>query len=511
MPRALLSVHDKSGLIELARGLTALGWELIASGGTAHILDGAGVNVKTVGQVTGAPEMLNGRVKTLHPILHGAILARDREEDLAELAAYGITPIDLVVCNLYPFREAIRRPNITLDEALEQIDIGGVALLRAAAKNFPRVAVVCDPNDYQRIFAALKLGALDLAARRALAIKAFAHTRDYDAAIHRYLLGSAQTEFSVDERLTLSLELVETLRYGENPHQEGAFYAPSGVGLLGGTLLGGSKQLSYNNLLDLDAAWRAVELFNQPTVVIVKHLNPCGIASASRADIAFRLALDSDPISAFGGVIAVNQIVDTVFVEALGDLFIEAIAAPNFTAEALDLMQRRRKNCRIVRIDPLPPAPFELRSVRGGILAQTVDRGDPANAQWRVVSRRAPTEQEYAALRFAWRACQAVKSNAIVLARALPEGLATVGIGGGLSSRVDAAQLAVAKAGDRAQGAVMASDAFFPFRDGVDVGTQAGVTAIIATGGSVRDEEVIAAADEANAALIFTGVRHFRH
>ncbi|PJF41826.1 MAG: bifunctional phosphoribosylaminoimidazolecarboxamide formyltransferase/inosine monophosphate cyclohydrolase, partial [Candidatus Thermofonsia Clade 1 bacterium] len=218
------------------------------------------------------------------------------------------------------------------------------------------------------------------------------------------------------------LELVETLRYGENPHQEGAFYAPSGVGLLGGTLLGGSKQLSYNNLLDLDAAWRAVELFNQPTVVIVKHLNPCGIASASRADIAFRLALDSDPISAFGGVIAVNQIVDTVFVEALGDLFIEAIAAPNFTAEALDLMQRRRKNCRIVRIDPLPPAPFELRSVRGGILAQTVDRGDPANAQWRVVSRRAPTEQEYAALRFAWRACQAVKSNAIVLARALPEG-----------------------------------------------------------------------------------------
>jgi phosphoribosylaminoimidazolecarboxamide formyltransferase/IMP cyclohydrolase len=511
MPRALLSVHDKSGLIELARGLTALGWELIASGGTAHILDGAGVNVKTVGQVTGAPEMLNGRVKTLHPILHGAILARDREEDLAELAAYGITPIDLVVCNLYPFREAIRRPNITLDEALEQIDIGGVALLRAAAKNFPRVAVVCDPNDYQRVFAALKLGALDLAARRALAIKAFAHTRDYDAAIHRYLLGSAQTEFSVDERLTLSLELVETLRYGENPHQEGAFYAPSGVGLLGGTLLGGSKQLSYNNLLDLDAAWRAVELFNQPTVVIVKHLNPCGIASASRADIAFRLALDSDPISAFGGVIAVNQIVDTVFVEALGDLFIEAIAAPNFTAEALDLMQRRRKNCRIVRIDPLPPAPFELRSVRGGILAQTVDRGDPANAQWRVVSQRAPTEQEYAALHFAWRACQAVKSNAIVLARALPEGLATVGIGGGLSSRVDAAQLAVAKAGDRAQGAVMASDAFFPFRDGVDVGTQAGVTAIIATGGSVRDEEVIAAADEANAALIFTGVRHFRH
>lgn len=511
MPRALLSVHDKSGLIELARGLTALGWELIASGGTAHMLDGAGVNVKTVGQVTGAPEMLNGRVKTLHPILHGAILARDREEDLAELAAYGITPIDLVVCNLYPFREAIHRPNITLDEALEQIDIGGVALLRAAAKNFPRVAVVCDPNDYQRVFAALKLGALDLAARRALAIKAFAHTRDYDAAIHRYLLGSAQTEFSVDERLTLSLELVETLRYGENPHQEGAFYAPSGVGLLGGTLLGGSKQLSYNNLLDLDAAWRAVELFNQPTVVIVKHLNPCGIASASRADIAFRLALDSDPISAFGGVIAVNQIVDTVFVEALGDLFIEAIAAPNFTAEALDLMQRRRKNCRIVRIDPLPPAQFELRSVRGGILAQTVDRGDPANAQWRVVSRRAPTEQEYAALRFAWRACQAVKSNAIVLARAMPEGLATVGIGGGLSSRVDAAQLAVAKAGDRAQGAVMASDAFFPFRDGVDVGTQAGVTAIIATGGSVRDEEVIAAADEANAALIFTGVRHFRH
>ncbi|MFQ3534516.1 MAG: bifunctional phosphoribosylaminoimidazolecarboxamide formyltransferase/IMP cyclohydrolase [Aggregatilineales bacterium] len=511
MPRALLSVHNKSGLIELARGLTALGWELIASGGTAHVLDSAGLNVKTVGQVTGAPEMLNGRVKTLHPILHGAILARDCEEDFAELAAYGITPIDLVVCNLYPFREAIRRPNTTLTEALEQIDVGGVALLRAAAKNFPRVAVVCDPNDYQRVFAALKLGTLDLAARRALAVKAFAHTRDYDAAIHRYLLGSAQTEFSVDERLTLSLELVETLRYGENPHQEGAFYAPSGVGLLGGTLLGGNKQLSYNNLLDLDAAWRTIGLFEQPTAVIVKHLSPCGIASAAKSEIAFRLALECDPISAFGGVVAVNQTVDAAFVEALGDLFIEAIAAPNFTAEALELLQRRRKNCRILRVDPLPPAEIELRSVRGGVLAQTVDRGDPAETQWRVVSRRAPTEHEYAALRFAWRACQSVRSNAVVLARATPEGLAAVGIGGGLSSRVDAVKLAVEKAGGRAQGAVMASDAFFPFRDGVDSATVAGVTAIIATGGSVRDDEVIAAANEANAALIFTGVRHFRH
>ncbi|MBO9309848.1 MAG: bifunctional phosphoribosylaminoimidazolecarboxamide formyltransferase/IMP cyclohydrolase, partial [Chloroflexi bacterium] len=333
MPRALLSVYDKSGLIELARGLTALGWELIASDGTARFLSGAGMDVKTVEQVTGAPEMLNGRVKTLHPILHSAILARDSQEDYAELAAHGITPIDLVVCNLYPFREAVRRPEISLAEALEQIDIGGVALLRAAAKNFPRVAVVCDPNDYQRVFEALKLGTLDLEARRALAIKAFAHTRDYDAAIHRYLLGSAQAEFAVGERLTLSLERVETLRYGENPHQEGAFYAPSGVKVLGGTLLGGDKQLSYNNLLDLDAAWRAVELFQQPTVVIVKHASPCGIASAARAEDAFRLALASDPISAFGGVIAVNQLVDTRFVEALGDLFIEAIAAPDFTAE----------------------------------------------------------------------------------------------------------------------------------------------------------------------------------
>lgn len=511
MPRALLSVHDKSGLIELARGLTALGWELIASGGTAHLLDSAGLNVKTVGQVTGSPEMLNGRVKTLHPILHGAILARDRAEDFAELAAYGIAPIDLVVCNLYPFREAIRHPNLSLAEALEYIDVGGVALLRAAAKNFPRVAVVCDPNDYQRVFAALKLGTLDLATRRALAIKAFAHTRDYDAAIHRYLLGSAQTEFAVDERLTLSLELVETLRYGENPHQEGAFYAPSGVGMLGGALLGGNKQLSYNNLLDLDAAWRAVELFQQPTAAIVKHLSPCGIASAAKADVALRLALESDPISAFGGVLAINQTVDAALVETLGDLFIEAIAAPNFTAEALDLLGRRRKNCRILRIDPLPPAQIELRSVRGGILAQTVDRGDPADAQWRTVSRRAPTEQEYAALRFAWRACQSVRSNAIVLARAMPEGFATVGIGGGLSSRVDAVKLAIEKAGERAKGAVMASDAFFPFRDGIDVATQAGVRAIIATGGSVRDDEVIAAADQAEAALIFTGVRHFRH
>lgn len=511
MPRALLSVYDKSGLVELARGLTALGWELIASGGTAHILDGAGLNVKTVGQVTGAPEMLNGRVKTLHPILHGAILARDRDEDYAELSAYGITPIDLVVCNLYPFREAIHRPNISLAEALEQIDIGGVALLRAAAKNFPRVAVVCDPNDYQSVFAALKLGTLDEHARRALAVKAFAHTRDYDTAIHSYLAGEAEGGLVVDERLTLSLELVETLRYGENPHQQGAFYAPPGVGMLGGTLLGGNKQLSYNNLLDLDAAWRALELFEQPSVVIVKHLNPCGIASAASADVAFSLALASDPVSAFGGVIALNQVADAAFVEAMGDLFVEAIAAPHFTPEALDLLQRRRKNCRLLRVDRLPQTPFELRSVRGGMLVQTVDRGDPAEAMWRVVSRRAPTDSEYAALRFAWQACQAVKSNAIVLARALPEGFATVGIGGGLPSRVDAAKLAVEKAGARANGAVMASDAFFPFSDGLEVGTAAGVTAIIASGGSVRDEEVIAAADAANAALIFTGVRHFRH
>jgi phosphoribosylaminoimidazolecarboxamide formyltransferase/IMP cyclohydrolase len=403
---------------------------------------------------------------------------------------------------------------VTLDEAVEQIDIGGVTLLRAAAKNFARVTVLCDPADYTMVLAKLRsAGALDAETRRALAVKAFQHTRDYDTAIHAYLCnelpaGNGQEAKGLPETLSLGVCRIEELRYGENPHQQGALYATRrDTGPLGGVLLGG-KTLSYNNLLDLDAAWRAVEQFENPTVVIVKHLTPCGIAAGSSLAEAFPLALASDPVSAFGGVIAVNRTVDEAFVASLGDLFVEAIAAPDYTPTAQQMLAEKRKNCRLLCLKPeVAPLPYEIRTVRGGILVQSLDRGDPSATEWRSVGKRPPTAQELEALRFAWKACQFVKSNAIVLAVRD----ATVGVGGGLPSRVDAAKIAVEKAGARSKGAVMASDAFFPFPDALEVGIAAGVTAVVSPGGSIRDEQVIAAADAAGIAMIFTGVRHFRH
>lgn len=516
MPRALLSVHDKTGLIAFARGLHDMDWELVASGGTARALAEAGLPVITVEEVTGTPEMLGGRVKTLHPAIHAAILAR--ESDLPELDRLGYTPIDLVACNLYPFAGTVAS-GADPEVVIEQIDIGGVTLLRAAAKNHARVIVICDPGDYQATFARLRNGESDDPAwREALAGKAFAHTRDYDEAVAEYFV-TGSSEWSarsggLPDTFELALGGAKRLRYGENPHQQGAFYPyPESRGLLGGQVLGGNKTLSYNNLLDLDAAWRAVELHEAPAVVIVKHLNPCGIAIAGHIAEGFPAALASDPVSAFGGVIAVNREVDSTFVDALNDLFVEAITAPAFTADALEMLAARRKNCRLVQMAPAgdTDSAFEFRSVRGGVLLQSIDRGDPRDASWRVVTRRAPTDDEMTALRFAWKAAQAVRSNAIVLATGGGSAFATVGIGGGLPSRVDAARLAVEKAGGRARGAVMASDAFFPFADSVQVGAAAGVTAVIAPGGSIRDEDVIAAADEAGLAMIFTGVRHFRH
>ena len=525
--RAILSVHDKTGLIELGRGLVALGWELIASGGTARALRDAGLPAREVSDVTGAPEMLGGRVKTLHPAIHGGILARDTAGDRADLAAQGIAPIDLVVGNLYPFAATIARPGTTTAEAVEQIDIGGVTLLRAAAKNFGRVVVLCDPADYGAALAALAAGGPDEAARRRLAAKAFAHCREYDAAIAEYLGEKSDTERHGEKTqrdtekeslfprvplsITLTLRQVMALRYGENPHQAAALYATTdGAGPLGGRLLGG-KELSYNNLLDLDAAWRAAESFAAPAVAIVKHLSPCGLAVGESVGAAFPAALASDPVSAFGGVVAANRTVDGAFVAALAaaDLFVEAIIAPGFSDEALAWFAAHKKNCRLLALGETANggSPLELRAVRGGLLAQTRDDGDPPGTTWRVAGRRPPTDDEMAALRFAWTACQHVKSNAIVLAR----GSATVGIGGGLPSRVDAVRLAVSKAGERARGAVLASDAFFPFADGLEEAAAAGVTAVVEPGGSVRDEEVIAAADRLGVALVFTGARHFRH
>lgn len=516
MPRALLSVSNKAGLVDFARGLTELGWTLIASGGTAAALREASLPVTDVAEVTGAPEMLGGRVKTLHPAVHAGILARDTDADRAELAKHGIQAIDLVVCNLYPFQETVARSDISLDKAVEQIDIGGVALLRAAAKNFARVAVVCNPDDYAPVLSELQSsGAVSEETRRRLAAAAFAHTRDYDTAIASYLdlKFAPDTASGLPATLNLSLRLVQPMRYGENPHQAAGFYLTRALGAignsdgpLGGHLISG-KPLSYNNVLDLDTAWTAAMRFEDCAVAIVKHLSPCGIAVADDSVSALRAALACDPVSAFGGVIGINHTFDLAAAQALGDLFVEAIVAPSFSDQATDFLTRHKPSCRLVEIKNPATNYWEVRSVAGGVLVQTPDLGDPEDTEWRLVTRRAPTAEEMADLRVAWIACQCVKSNAIVLVR----NGATVGIGGGLPSRVDAAQLAVTKAGERANGAVMASDAFFPFPDALEVAARAGVTAVIQPGGSVRDQEVVALAEKYGLAMLFTGVRHFRH
>ncbi|MBC6934278.1 MAG: bifunctional phosphoribosylaminoimidazolecarboxamide formyltransferase/IMP cyclohydrolase PurH [Chloroflexi bacterium] len=512
MPRALLSVYDKTNLVKFASALIEMGWDIVATGGTEQLLRSSGVTVVAVETLTGMPEMLGGRVKTLHPAVHAGILARDKPEDLASLQQFGYAPINMVVCNLYPFQETASQIGITLQDAIEQIDIGGVTLLRAAAKNFFHTIVVCDPEDYAKVAAELKAtGKVDLATRRKLAVKAFAHTRDYDTAIHAFLsqdVVPSLTPTDLPQHLSLGMQQVEVLRYGENPHQPAAYYSRvARSGPLGGALLGG-KQLSYNNILDLDAAWRAVSSFSEPTVVIVKHLNPIGVASALTLAEAYPLALAADEVSAFGGVIAVNRPVDDAFVNALGSLFVEAIAAPGYSSSAQAQLLAVRKNCRLLSVpQPFAGNELEIRSVLGGVLVQSADTGDPEATTLKTVTERMPTPEELEMLQFAWKVVQHVRSNAIVLARAK----AAVGIGGGLPSRVDSVRLAVAKAGDRAKGAVMASDAFFPFADGIQVAAEAGVTAVIQPGGSIRDKEAIQAANDAGMAMIFTGVRHFRH
>ncbi len=512
MPRALFSVSNKIGITEFAHALLTYGWEIVASGGTRKTLEASGVPVTSLEQVTNQPEMLGGRVKTLHPAIHSGILARDNESDMREIESFGFAPIAMVVCNLYPFIETMITENIELSDVIEQIDIGGVTMLRAAAKNFERVITICDPDDYLPIMQALHDGGrLDLARRRELAVKAFAHTRDYDTAIHAYLCESglpAPEPRAVPESIAISLLRSNELRYGENPHQSAAYYSSRFSDLpLDAEQLSG-KQLSYNNILDIDAAWRAVSSFSEATVVIVKHLNPTGIASASVIAQAFPQALASDALSAFGGIIAVNREVDEAFVAVLGALFVEAIIAPAFTDEALKQLRARRKNCRLLQVPrAYDSGRLEFRSVMGGMLMQTLDIGDPPAAAMRTVSKRVPIDAELESLRFAWQAVQHVKSNAIVLAR----GRRTIGIGGGLPSRVDAVELAVKKAGDEVTSSVMASDAFFPFPDGIEAAARAGVTCVIQPGGSIRDSQVIEAADNYDMAMIFTGARHFRH
>jgi phosphoribosylaminoimidazolecarboxamide formyltransferase/IMP cyclohydrolase len=511
MPRAILSVHDKTGLVDFARGLHELGWMLIASGGTAKTLRDNAVPATEVADYTGSPEILGGRVKTLHPAIHGGLLARSTETDHAELLKLGWDYIDLVAVNLYPFEATIAKPDVTFDEVIENIDIGGVTLIRAAAKNHQRVTLVCDPADYTAVLNQLQAGGVSEATRKHLAIKGFASTAHYDTAISSYLNGG--------KALHLTAYPVQTLRYGENPHQSATLYSynPNG-GPLGGKVLQG-KELSYNNLLDLDAAWKGAVSFDRTSIVIVKHLSPCGMATADRLVDAFKAALASDPISAFGGVIASNQPFDGETAAALGDLFVECIAAPAFTEEAKAILAKR-KNCRLVEMPDLKIDPaYELRSINRGLLKQDIDFGDPSplsetggtEGGWKVVSKRQPTEAEWAALKFAWKACQHVKSNSIVFARSDAQGEATVGIGGGQPNRVDCVRIAAERAGEKSKGAVMASDAFFPFPDSVEVAAQAGITAIAHPGGSMRDADSIAIADTNNIAMVTTGVRHFRH
>ncbi len=510
MPRALLSVSNKDGLVELARGLVGLGWELISTGGTARALREAGLSAVDVASITGFPEMLDGRVKTLHPKVHGALLARrEAPEHMRALAEHGIQPIDLVAVNLYPFRETVSRADIAPDEAIEQIDIGGPSMLRSAAKNFASVYAIVDPGDYARVLAALEASDDDLDLRRLLAGKVFAHTAAYDAAISAWF--AAQRSDVFPERMTLGLERAQTLRYGENPDQRAAFYVERPGDGLASLVQRGGKELSFNNLLDLEGALLATDPFGeQVACAIVKHTTPCGLAVGRDALDAYRKALACDPVSAFGSVISLTVPVDEAAAEAISSLFVECIVAPGFSDAAVEILGRK-KNLRVLQgTAPWPKGSADLKRVRGGLLVQERPAAMGAYETWQVVTRRAPTDAERDDLLFAWRAVATVKSNAIVLAR---DG-ATIGIGAGQMSRVDASFLAVHKArtaSHATSGAVLGSDAFFPFRDGVDQAAEAGITAIVQPGGSVRDAEVIAAADEHGMAMVFTGQRQFRH
>jgi phosphoribosylaminoimidazolecarboxamide formyltransferase/IMP cyclohydrolase len=500
MPYALLSVSDKTGLLEFATELTNLGWTLIASGNTAAYLRENSLTVKDVAEHTQSPEMLGGRVKTLHPAIHGGLLARSNEADHNELLKFGWDYIDLVAVNLYPFAATIAKVNVTQAECIEQIDIGGVALIRAAAKNFQRVTLASDPNDYKKIITELEANSqTTLETRKQLAIKGFLTTSEYDTTIANYFTGNNTWD--------LKLFPQQELRYGENPHQSATLYAfTPESGPLGGHLLQG-KELSYNNLLDLDAAWKTVASFTAPTICIVKHLSPCGIASANKLVDAYQAALKCDSVSAFGGIIASNKPFDGTTAEALGKLFVECIAAPAFTAEAKTILAKR-VNCRLVEIPNLTLAPtYELRSINNGILKQDVDLGDPENTEWKVVTTNQPTAAELETLKFAWYACQHVKSNAILLVK----DRATIGIGSGQPNRIDCVHIGAKRAGENVKGAVMASDAFFPFADTVEAAAQYGIKAIVQPGGSIRDQEVIDVANKLNLVMIFTGVRHFRH
>jgi phosphoribosylaminoimidazolecarboxamide formyltransferase/IMP cyclohydrolase len=515
--RALLSVSDKTGLVDFARALAARHVELLSTGGTARALREAGLTVIDVGTYTGFPEIMDGRVKTLHPRVHGGLLGR-RGVDDAVMQKHDIPPIDLLAVNLYPFAQTVARPDCTHADAIENIDIGGPAMVRAASKNHESVTVIVDPADYTRVLGDLDAndGATSIDTRASLAAKAFAHTAKYDTMVSNYLLGrDNEAQESFPDTLPLVYEKIQDLRYGENPHQRAAFYRePGGTGscIANARMLQG-KELSFNNIADTDTAVECVRVFAEPACVIVKHANPCGVATAVSLADAYDRAYRTDPTSAFGGIIAFNRELDEATAASIvGRQFVEVIAAPSVSAAAIAVLAGKT-NVRVLVTGPLNkpcPTEFEYRSVVGGLLVQSRDTALAQPDTFKVVSQLKPTPTQYADLWFAWRVCKYVKSNAIVFAR---EGM-TIGVGAGQMSRVYSTRIAALKARDEGltvEGSAMASDAFFPFRDGIDVAAEYGIKAIVQPGGSKRDEEVIAAADEHGMTMVFTGMRHFRH
>ena len=504
--RALISVSDKTGIVDLAHALSGFDVEIISTGGTAQTLRDAGLEVRDISDVTGFPEMMDGRVKTLHPRVHGGLLAiRDNPVHVAAMQQHAIEPIDLVAVNLYPFAETIKRPGVTREEAIEQIDIGGPAMIRSAAKNSQDVAVVVSPGQYAEVIEELKAhgGALSINTRHRLAQAAFEQTAQYDSMVSSYLAGSTG---HLPDRLTWTMKKIADLRYGENPHQQAALYQTSGSGIANAEVLSG-KEMSFNNYVDAEAAWQLVCDFEQTACAIIKHTNPSGVDIGDTPAEAYQKALATDPVSAFGGIVAFNRTVDAAAAQEVTKIFTEVVIAPAYDPGALESL-RAKKNLRVIRMNTTEQSrKFEVKEIGGGVLVQTPDNHKLTADELNVVTERKPTEEETRALMFAWTVCKHTKSNAIVYARADQ----TVGVGAGQMSRVDSVKIGAMRAQLPVEGSVLASDAFFPFRDGIDEAARHGITAVIQPGGSVRDDEVIAAANEHGLAMVFTGVRHFRH
>jgi phosphoribosylaminoimidazolecarboxamide formyltransferase / IMP cyclohydrolase len=504
--RVLISVSNKNGIVDFASELARFDVEIISTGGTAKTLRNSGLEVRDISEITGFPEMMDGRVKTLHPRVHGGLLAiRDNADHVAALEQHGIEPVDMVVVNLYPFRETIKRAGVTREEAIEQIDIGGPAMIRSAAKNSQDVAVVVSPDQYSGVIDELKThsGALSLNTRRELARAAFEQTAQYDAMVSSYLAGSSGP---LPDRLTWTMKKVSDLRYGENPHQKAALYQTSGAGIANAEILSG-KEMSFNNYVDAEAAWQLVCDFEQTACAIIKHTNPSGAALGKTPAEAYQKALATDTVSAFGGIVAFNCTVDAAAAQEVSKIFTEVVIAPEYDPAALEAL-RARKNLRVIRMKSMEQSrKVEVKEIGGGMLVQTADDHKLSRDELKVVTERQPSEEEIRALLFAWTVCKHTKSNAIVYAR---EGQ-TVGVGAGQMSRVDSVKIGAMRAQLPLAGSVLASDAFFPFRDGIDQAAQHGITAVIQPGGSVRDDEVIAAANEHGLAMVFTGIRHFKH